>query len=92
LGEESYTLLLNGNEKSLVADLGELGVEATGGWVHYSRSETTAPKPLKGKEVSIPSGQHRVILSGMPPALAAQVDWKNYEAMIRDKESHQKSR
>jgi hypothetical protein len=89
LDEASYTLLLNRGYESLVVDLSQLGLEVTGGWVHYPRSERIAPKPLTGNVVSIPSGQHRVILSGMPPARASQGGWENFKAMIRERESHQ---
>lgn len=92
LDKASYTLLLNRGDESLPVDLSQFGLEVTGGWVHYPHSEKTAPKPLQGKEVSIPSGQHRVILSGIPPEQAEQVGWANFEAMIRERESHRQGR
>jgi len=83
---ESYTLLLNRGDGPLVANLGELGLEETGGWIHYSRGADNAPTQLKGKETVIPAGRHCVILSGLPETQASQAGWPTFETMVREME------
>lgn len=90
LGAESYTLLLNCGDKSLMVDLNQFRLKTEGAWIHYPRNANKAPSPLEGLKVLIPAGEHRVILSGQPAEQAQQTGWETFEAMVHEKESHEK--
>lgn len=88
INDARYTLLLNRSDQPLAVDLKEHGLASDHSWVHFPRStDVFAPKILSNNRLTIPAGQHRMILHGQSNKQANQAGWDTFEAMIRDFES-----
>ena len=87
LAGANYAILVNRGDTPYAVDLDKLGLPTSGGWLHYPRVSMKEPTPLKRRKLLIPSGEHRVILSGMPVERASQAGWRNFEEMLNERES-----
>lgn len=79
LGEECYTLIVNTGSEPVELSLSSLGEDAS---LHYPWGGEKVPVLVDGMDsISIPAGQHRVVLRGVSEDRATEAGWAHFQEM-----------